>query len=157
MLPVVKCIPLDSFMWADKLWRYWLYGCLPSGLHKTTFSTSGKVNISVFFPWNHCQIIYSNPQLLEWAVLYKNYVLPVSLHRGKCASTHGREEEIHRNKDGPTWNCLQQGLWIIFSNLVMISRKRHCCWVFQMYFMVFWAPQAECHLTPLYSREGRHL
>lgn len=35
---------------------------------------------------------------------------------------------------GPTWNCTQYDLWIILSNQVMIFGKRHCCWVFQMYF-----------------------
>lgn len=34
----------------------------------------------------------------------------------------------------PTINCSQQGLRIILSNQIMISGKRHCCWVFQMYF-----------------------
>ena len=34
-----------------------------------------------------------------------------------------------------TWNCSQQGLWIIFCNWVMISGKRRCCWVFQVYFL----------------------
>jgi len=38
----------------------------------------------------------------------------------------------HWKKVVPTWNCSQQGLWIILSNKVMIS---HCCWVFQMYFL----------------------
>lgn len=33
-----------------------------------------------------------------------------------------------------TWNCQQQGLWIILNNWVMISEKSQCCWVFQMHF-----------------------
>ena len=37
-------------------------------------------------------------------------------------------------KEAPPWNCSQQGVWIILSNQVMISAKRHNCWGFQMYF-----------------------
>ena len=46
----------------------------------------------------------------------------------------------------PMWNCSQQGLWIILSNWVTISRgrsKKHCCRDFRMYFLVLWQPQAE--------------
>ena len=32
-----------------------------------------------------------------------------------------------------TWNCSQQGLSIILRNGVMISGRRHYCWLFQMY------------------------
>ena len=46
----------------------------------------------------------------------------------------------------PTWNSSQQGLWIILCNRVMISKKKHYCWVFQIYifylllplFIFFW-------------------
>lgn len=47
---------------------------------------------------------------------------------------------------GPTWNCTQYDLWIILSNQVMIFGKRHCCWVFQMYFFVLRATQASLTL-----------
>lgn len=29
----------------------------------------------------------------------------------------------------PTWHCSQWGLWIILSDRVMFSGKRHCCWI----------------------------
>ena len=50
-----------------------------------------------------------------------------------------------RKKVVPILNCSQWGMWIIFSNQVMISRKRVCCWVFQTYFLgslnaTNWAP-----------------
>ena len=35
----------------------------------------------------------------------------------------------------------------------MICRKRHCCWVFQMYFQGLWAPQVAGHRVPLYWSE----
>lgn len=34
----------------------------------------------------------------------------------------------------PTWNCSQRCLWITLSNGVMVSRKSHCCRVFQTFF-----------------------
>ena len=43
-----------------------------------------------------------------------------------------------RQKIVPTGNCSQQELWIIFSNQIMfiiISRKRHSCWLSQIYFL----------------------
>lgn len=35
-------------------------------------------------------------------------------------------------------------------------KTNHCCWVFETLFSALWAPQAECHLVPLYPREERH-
>ena len=55
-----------------------------------------------------------------------------------------------KNEMDPTWHCSQQLLWIILSSWVMISVRRHCCWVFQVCFL-------ECHLGLLYSKEGRRL
>ena len=57
----------------------------------------------------------------------------------------------------PAWGCSQQGLWIILSNCVMMFGKRHRVWIFQMYILVLWAPQAECCLVPSCYREGTHL
>lgn len=71
-----------------------------------------------------------------------------------CAQWYGWRVLFGRKKIVPTWNCSQQGLWIILSNQVMISAKSHRCCVFQIY---FWATQGECHPVPLRSIEGRHL
>ena len=43
----------------------------------------------------------------------------------------------------------------ILSNQVMISRKSHCCWIFQASLISLGAAQAERLLIPVYSREGR--
>ena len=39
-----------------------------------------------------------------------------------------------RKKVVPTWNCSQQGLWIILSNHTMIFGKRHWFWIFSNVF-----------------------
>lgn len=39
-----------------------------------------------------------------------------------------------------------------FCDQVRIFGKKHWCW----FFRCIWARQAECHLVPLHSREGRH-
>lgn len=51
------------------------------------------------------------------------------------------------------YNRSQQGLWNISNNWVIISGNRHCCWIFQMFFifLALWASQVKCHVLPLYS------
>ena len=58
-------------------------------------------------------LLKNNPQILLWAVSCRNYFLTYR----NCFLTY-----------------IKQGLWIILCNRVMISEKRHYCWVFQMYF-----------------------
>ena len=55
-------------------------------------------------------------------------------------------------------NSSHQGIWIILSIQVIISRKGTLLLSFSyVFFLSLWAPQMECHLVSLYSREGRHL
>ena len=46
------------------------------------------------------------------------------------------------NKIVPTWNCLQQCVWIILSNQLIISRERHPCCNFQIYYFEDHKPSA---------------
>lgn len=56
----------------------------------------------------------------------------------------------------PKWNCMNS-LWIILSDRVRTSGRKHSCCIFQMYFWHFWPPQAKCHIVALYLWGGRFL
>lgn len=63
--------------------------------------------------------------------------------RSRCMHTsarwHCRWVQLDRKITAPAWNCSRQSLWIILIN--HISGKDT------------WAPQADCHIVPLYSKE----
>lgn len=66
-------------------------------------------------------------------------------HRRKCTSTQGREfcAQEFGEKIVPTWNCSQQGRWIISSYQITT------------FFLALWAPQVECKL--FIQEKTRHL
>lgn len=45
-----------------------------------------------------------------------------------CGDIESREKTV------PSWNCSQQAQWIVLTNCVKVSGKRHCCWVYQITF-----------------------
>lgn len=45
----------------------------------------------------------------------------------------------------------ETGLWIVLCNYIKVSGK-----IIQIWFLVLWAPQVECHPAPLHWREDRH-
>ena len=55
---------------------------------------------------------------------------------------------LHNDKKKvPMWICSQQCLWIILSNQVVISGKRCCSWVFQIFFFFFFKHQKLCAIS----------
>ena len=69
----------------------------------------------------------------EYWPIYQNFFLSLILVSVSAPKIH-YQSGSSRRKIVNTWNCSQQGLLIILSNQVMISGKRHCCWVLLMFF-----------------------
>ena len=79
-------------------------------------------------------------------------------HQKADARWFGWKVRFSRQMVVPTLYCSQQGLWMILSNWVMISGKRHYGGVFRTYFILSYnseKPQVECHPAQLYLREDR--
>lgn len=102
---------------------------------------------------NHDPAAQDNPQTLWWAVSRGNYFCSVSPRIKENEPLP--HEEIHAPfgaviwKLFPKWNCSRRGQWIIFSN------REHDNWKFKIYFLAFWAPQAECPSNYIIFKRGQ--
>lgn len=53
------------------------------------------------------------------------------------------------------WQNYSQQAPLFLSNQIILSKTRHCFWVYKSFF-VLWKPQEKCHLFLLYGSEYRH-
>lgn len=98
----------------------WVASC--ENYFPTYHSAQGSVHLPVMRSW------FSDGVILNWAVMLAICML---LWAGRTM------ERI----TVPTWNCSLRGLWRFCEEQVVISGKRHYCWVFQMYFGTLSTPR----------------
>lgn len=138
-------------MWRARFWRYSLYRCLLSlqyciWKNDTCLKKIPRPCFAVSFPHpftegSGCGRDANNTRVLTWSVTLANFVASITMTTFTLRSAWWWQ--VVRS-----WNCLQEGLWIIMSNQVN----------------GFWennsfsgAPQIKCHLVPIYWREGKYV
>lgn len=73
----------------------------------------------------------------------------------RCMLPSGRQHSWYSRKKIVT-NETADNKVCGLSWVTMMSGKKHHYWVYPLYLLVLWAPYAECHPVPVYSREGKH-
>ena len=154
-------------LWLAELRRYPPQRCLPSLAYEGTWWRSARGARAT--PANRVSVEGSGRHFLSqlpsqpsrgrqrhWC-LKSRAVMSTSLtstRRCSLPSEHRYSRLVRFNgkKTVPTWNCSQQGVWIIFSYQVMISVKKLLSWMLNVIFLALWAPVSEGHLVPIYSK-----